>query len=188
MNIDLSIDAKEISIIIKDFIKTYVQNSKCKGIVIGLSGGVDSAVTSILCKQTLGKKNTICLFLPDETTPEKDYKHFKEIVKKFDLSFLERDISNIVKEISNNCLIEPDKYVLANIKARARMINGSLIWDAPRRTASGKSAITQVATSAAAEPNINDTNPQVSKTAKAETVAERSTIKSGRRMVGVRIR
>ena len=122
LNIDLSIDSKEVSIIIKDFIKTYVQNSKCKGVVIGLSGGVDSAVTAVLCKQALGKKITICVFLPDESTPEKDYKHYKEIVKKFNLICIEKDISKIVEEISDNCLLKPDKYVLANIKARARMI------------------------------------------------------------------
>lgn len=122
LNIDLSIDTKEVAIIIKDFIKTYVKNSKCKGVIIGLSGGIDSAVTAILCKQALGKKNTICLFLPDESTPEKDFKHYKEISNKFDLYCKEKDITGIVKEISDNCLIKPDKYVLANIKARARMI------------------------------------------------------------------
>ena len=70
MNIDLTIDLKETSVIIKDFIKTYVNNSGCKGVVIGLSGGVDSTVTAILCRDVLGKKNVKCLFLPDDTTPE----------------------------------------------------------------------------------------------------------------------
>jgi NAD+ synthetase len=62
----LGIDLKEVSTIIKDFIKTYVENSGCKGVVIGLSGGIDSAVTAVLCKQTLGKKKIHCLFLPDD--------------------------------------------------------------------------------------------------------------------------
>ena len=69
LDIDLSIDPKEVSIVIKDFIKTYVQNSSCKGVVIGLSGGVDSTVTVLLCKDALSKKNIKCLFLPDETSP-----------------------------------------------------------------------------------------------------------------------
>ena len=72
MDIDLSLDLKEVSIVIKDFIKTYVKNSGCKGVVIGLSGGVDSAVTAILCKDALGNKNVKCLYLPDETTPDLD--------------------------------------------------------------------------------------------------------------------
>jgi NAD+ synthase len=122
LDIDLSIDPKEVSVVIKDFIKTYVQNSKTNGVVIGLSGGVDSAVTAILCKESLGKKNVKCLFLPDGSTPELDIKHTDLIIKKFDLLNEKKDITNIVKEITSNSLIKPDKYALANIKARARMI------------------------------------------------------------------
>jgi len=122
LDIDLSIDTKEVLIIIQDFIKTYVKNSRCKGVVIGLSGGIDSAVTAVICKKVLGKKNTTCLFLPDESTPKKDYDHFKEIIKQFDLIGIEKDITDVIKNLSKYCLIKPDKYVLANIKARARMI------------------------------------------------------------------
>lgn len=122
LDIDISIDPKEVSTVIKDFIKTYVQNSGCKGVVIGLSGGVDSALTAILCRDALGKKNVNCLFLPDESTPDSDFKHYKLITKKFGLSCKVEDITNVVKEISKNCILKPDKYALANVKARARMI------------------------------------------------------------------
>lgn len=122
MDIDLTIDPKEVITVIKDFIKTYVQNSKCKGVVLGLSGGVDSAVTAIICRDILGKKNVKCLFLPDGTTPQTDFKHYELIVKKFDLNSEKKDISSTVKELTSNCVIKPDKYALANIKARTRMV------------------------------------------------------------------
>lgn len=122
MEIDLSLDLKEVSTVIKDFIKTYVKNSRCKGVVIGLSGGVDSAVTALICKEALGNKNVKCLFFPDETTPELDYKHHDIIVKKFGLFSEIKDITNIVKEISASSTIKPNKYAHANVKARTRMI------------------------------------------------------------------
>ena len=122
LGIKLSIDPKEVTIVVKDFIKTYVENSGCKGVVIGLSGGVDSAVTALLCRDVLGKKNTNCVFLPDETTPETDYKHYELLVKKFDLLCEKKDITSIVKQITSNCVVKPNKYALANIKARIRMI------------------------------------------------------------------
>ena len=118
----MSTDLEETAIIIKDFIKTYVENSKCKGVVLGLSGGIDSAVTAILCKQSLGKENTKCLFLPDDTTPKDDTKHCKQIVKNFDLLCETKDITALVKETSKHCVIKPDKYSLSNIKARIRMV------------------------------------------------------------------
>jgi len=122
LKINLSIDTNETTTVIVDFIKTYVKNSGCKGVVLGLSGGVDSAVTAVLCKKALGSKNTKCIFLPDETTPKVDYKHHELIVKKFALSCEIKDISSIVKQFSNDCIIKPDKFSLANVKARSRMI------------------------------------------------------------------
>ncbi|KYK21677.1 hypothetical protein AYK21_00415 [Thermoplasmatales archaeon SG8-52-2] len=122
MDIDLSIDPKEVTTIIKDFIKTYVKNSGTKGVVLGLSGGADSIVTAILCKETFGKNNVSCLFLPEETTPDIDKKHIDLIVKKFDLLYEKKDISDVVESITKGSIIKPDKFALANIKARARMI------------------------------------------------------------------
>lgn len=122
LDINLTIDPDEVSVIIKDFIKTYVENSGCKSVVVGLSGGVDSAITALLCKEALGKKNTKCVFLPDETTPKNDFKDLDLIVKKLNLSCVKKDITSLVHEMSKNCVVKSDKYALANIKARTRMI------------------------------------------------------------------
>jgi NAD+ synthase len=43
-------------------LKTYAENAKVNGFVVGISGGVDSAVTSTLCAQT-GLK-VLCVEMP----------------------------------------------------------------------------------------------------------------------------
>ena len=118
----MDINSEEVTTIIKDFIKTYVENSGCNGVILGLSGGIDSAVTALLCKDALGKNKTKCLFLPDETTPKSDFEHCNLLVKKFDIDCREIDIGQIVKHAKQRCVITPDKYALANVKARTRMI------------------------------------------------------------------
>ena len=45
-----------------DWIKNYAQQARVKGLVIGISGGVDSAVVSTLCART--GLPTLCLEMP----------------------------------------------------------------------------------------------------------------------------
>ncbi len=119
---NISLDYNEVSTVIKEFIKTYVKNSGSAGVVLGLSGGVDSAVTAILCKKALGKNNVKCVFLPDNVTPKLDIKHQELITKKFELNCKTKDITPLVSEYKKYCIIKPKKMALANIKARVRMI------------------------------------------------------------------
>ena len=120
--IDLSINLEETSTIIIDFIRTYVQNSGCKRVVLGLSGGIDSSVAAVLCKEALGKNNVLCLFMPDDVTPSNDKKHQEIFVKKFDLQCRTIEIASIVQQIQKTCFGKTEKMTLSNIKARTRMI------------------------------------------------------------------
>jgi NAD+ synthase len=118
----LDINLEETIIIIGEFLKTYVENANVRGVVIGLSGGIDSAVTAVLCKKILGEEKILCIFMPDETTPASDEKHQAMIIEKFNLPFIEIEIAPIIHRFSSVLNNEPQKEHLANIKARTRMI------------------------------------------------------------------
>ncbi len=121
-SLDRSFQVQDAAIIIKEFLATYVKNAGCTGVVIGLSGGIDSAVTAVLSKKALGKKQTHCLFLPDKTTPPKDHDHCKLLVKTFDFFCTTVDISTLVDQCSEFVPSNLNKYGLANLKARIRMM------------------------------------------------------------------
>ena len=122
LKIDLSINPEETLIILKDFIKTYIQNSNAKGVIIGLSGGLDSSVAAVICQKVLGKKNTNCIFLPDNVTPELDIKHVKVLVNKFNLNLKEKNIEYYLNNIDDLFLKKRDNIAMANVKARLRML------------------------------------------------------------------
>jgi NAD+ synthase len=129
---DLRIDPQEIKAILTSFIKTYVQNAGSNSVVLGLSGGVDSAVVALLCKEALGAKNVQCVFMPDETTPAIDTKHEQLLVSTFHLRRTTVDIGPFVHQFQ--ALHQRLKRMtIANIKPRVRMI---LLYEIANETGS----------------------------------------------------
>ena len=57
-----TIQVEKVNMHIVNWLKTYAENAKANGFVIGISGGIDSAVTSTLCAQT-GLK-VLCVEMP----------------------------------------------------------------------------------------------------------------------------
>ena len=71
---------------IVNFIKDYVKESGKEGVVLGISGGIDSAVVAILCKRANVKLHMI--YLPDKLDIENDFdrQHINKLCRRFDLT------------------------------------------------------------------------------------------------------
>ena len=69
---------------IVEWLKTYAENAKVSGFVIGVSGGVDSAVTSTLCALT--GLEVLCLEMPihqAESHVSRAQEHIEQLKKRF---------------------------------------------------------------------------------------------------------
>ncbi len=119
---ELRIDPERATTQIADFLGGYLRKTGNQGVVMGLSGGVDSAVAAAVARQALGKKNAKCVFMPDSATPTADYEHVDLLAEAFDLDVATRDITAIVETFGEHCVLPPDTMAAANIKARSRMV------------------------------------------------------------------
>ena len=107
------------------FIKDYVEKTRAKGIVLGLSGGIDSCTIAVLSANAVGGNKVHGLMLPEkETHNETDIKHANLIVNKFNLTSQLCDITPVLEAFYRSIpVFDPsEKVCKGNIKARARMI------------------------------------------------------------------
>jgi NAD+ synthase len=106
---------------IVEFIAGYTKDAgACKGI-IGLSGGVDSAVSYALTCEALGSENTIGVIMPSVFSTVESKKHAESIVETFGGTLRLYDITPVVesfRSLFNEC----STVRLGNIQARIRMI------------------------------------------------------------------
>lgn len=101
---------------ILDFIRA--RSKGFNGIVIGMSGGIDSSVTAVLCTKAIGSKKVLALMLPFGRQSTEDAKY---IAFKFGIDFKIVNIKPIVESFLTTFNIFKDKKSLGNLMARIRM-------------------------------------------------------------------
>lgn len=107
------------------FIQDYIKKSKTKGIVLGLSGGIDSSTVAALSSKSIGGNKVLGLLLPEEETYSKtDTEDAKTIAEKFGLRSQVCDITDTLKTFYKSIPVfdTVDHVCKGNIKARTRMI------------------------------------------------------------------
>ena len=122
------LDYNQTIIDIVEWIREYIKSANIKGIVIGISGGIDSAITTSLCVKALGKENIIGLGLPCSSIPQ-DLTDGQLLAKNLGIRFIVIDLTNTYNEFLKSALgsINPTQLAMANIKPRLRMITNYFI-------------------------------------------------------------
>ena len=117
------LDYKQIIFKIQNWIKEYVNSAKVDGVVIGISGGIDSTVTSTLCVNALGKEKVIGLGLPCSSIPQ-DLNDAKELADTLGIRFIKIELTNVYDEFIKvtTPLFESSQMAMANLKPRLRMM------------------------------------------------------------------
>jgi len=121
----LDLNLPEAESRIQRFIKDYVENAGAKGVVVGVSGGVDSCTVAALSATAMGGDKVLGLMLPEkETRSAQDIAHAKLVARKFHFKTEKIDITAPLEVMYGSMrLYDPsDKLSKGNIKARTRMI------------------------------------------------------------------
>jgi NAD+ synthase len=107
---------------VQEWIDDYCKSAKADGIVVGISGGIDSAVTSALCSKAIGKDAVLGLGLPCLSNP-KDLSDAKLFAAQLGIEFITFDLTSVYEEIMKITAndIESNNLATANLKARLRM-------------------------------------------------------------------
>lgn len=120
----LQLDLPLVTTRIKRFIKDYVEKCEASGVVLGVSGGVDSSTTAAIASLALGGHSVLGIAMPEEETYNAtDVQHAKLLSKKFGFNLEIVDISPILKTFYNSLPVYDvaDKVSKGNLKARIRM-------------------------------------------------------------------
>jgi len=102
------------------WIEEKVLQAKAQGMVLGLSGGLDSSLVATLVVEALGKENVLGLFLPCNSDP-KDLIDAEMVAKKLKIQTRLLDLSPIYTNLLK-ILPKGDLISQANLKPRLRMM------------------------------------------------------------------
>ncbi len=116
-------DAKKLIDGMKSWISQFMSATGAGGAVIGLSGGIDSAVAAALLKDVLGPERVVAVQMPCHSIPT-DGEHAQLVADALGLKMLKVDLSEPFDAYCRTLggTIQPSKLAAANIKPRLRMI------------------------------------------------------------------
>jgi NAD+ synthase len=105
---------------IVNFIRKKIKESKAKGVVVGVSGGIDSATSSYLAVKSLGKEKVLGVIMPYYQNQELEDAIF--VCKNLDIDYKIISIKEIVNKFEEALGFKIDKITKGNLMVRSRMV------------------------------------------------------------------
>lgn len=106
--------------------RDYVVKNRFSEVLIGLSGGIDSALTLLIAVDALGKDKVHAIFMPSQYTSEQSRLDAKKLCKNIDISLIEIPINEVfdsfLDKLTPNFNGKPLDITEENLQARIRGI------------------------------------------------------------------
>ncbi|MEN6610789.1 MAG: NAD(+) synthase, partial [Methanoregulaceae archaeon] len=106
---------------IEQMIRYAVWNSGAKGIIVGVSGGVDSAVAAAMCCRAVGGERVLGLTLPSAVTAAADIEDAHTLCTRLGMEHRVISIEPILASYRDLPGYAENRYLLGNLMARTRM-------------------------------------------------------------------
>ena len=121
MQIDLTINTDVARQILIGFIKSEVTRVGYSRAVVGLSGGIDSALSCVLAVEALGRENVLAVRMPYKSSSPDSLTHAELLIEQLEIPGKTIDITDMVEPLF---LQDPNitKIRRGNIMARERMV------------------------------------------------------------------
>jgi len=110
-------DYASITETIEKFLSEQIEKNNAKGVILGLSGGIDSAVLAYICKRKL-KEKTLAIIMPDTSITPLETEDALKMISLTGIEYKLIDIKPIVNEYS--MYLEPNEKAKGNLRARIR--------------------------------------------------------------------
>jgi len=106
---------------IEQMIRYTLWNSGCSRIVIGVSGGIDSAVAAAFCEKAIGGKNILGLSMPSLVSREEDLEDAEMLCEQLGITHLTVPIDPMMEAFHGMPGFVGTPYLEGNLMARSRM-------------------------------------------------------------------
>lgn len=104
------------------FLQNKLEETQSEGYIIGVSGGLDSAVATKLAVDAVGHENVHGWVMPGKPSNSKNMKDARELCQNLGLNYKEIEISKVVDTFTKTAPIETSKKTKGNLRARTRMV------------------------------------------------------------------
>ncbi len=117
--VDLSINVKLARDVMVRFLRSETRKVGFRKVVVGLSGGLDSSLVTLLCAEAMGKENVIPLFLPYRTSDPQSERDADLFAQRLSLKLKKIDITPMIDAYFSGD--QADRVRCGNKMARERM-------------------------------------------------------------------
>jgi NAD+ synthase len=121
MNIDLTINTDLARTILSGFVRTEITRVGLSRAVVGISGGIDSALACFLTAEALGPENVLVLRMPYKTSSASSLEHAQMVIDALGVQSITIPITDMVDPFFER-FPDADPMRRGNVMARQRMI------------------------------------------------------------------